>query len=177
MNKQIKRAFIIAALLRIISVISGIFLGAVGISPVSLIGDFFEEELSKSKRIFLYVRLPRVLGTMLCGASPAVSGTVIQSVLGNPIAAPNIIGVNAGDGFFTVLCLALLPGKPEIVPASASGVNNAHRDYSRVLRFNPVTPEITWQYTPLEAGCLLFTGASIIYSSYISCSVCRTETR
>ncbi len=33
-------------------------------------------------------------------------------------------------------------------PASLTGVNNAHRDYSRVLQFNPVTLEITWQYTP-----------------------------
>ena len=53
-------------------------------------------------------------------------------------------------------------------PASLTGVNNAHRDYSRVLQFNPVTLEITWQYTPLEAGNLLFTDASRFYSSYIS---------
>lgn len=53
-------------------------------------------------------------------------------------------------------------------PASANGVNNAHRDYSRVLQFNPVTLEITWQYTPLEAGHFLFSDASKFYSSYIS---------
>lgn len=53
-------------------------------------------------------------------------------------------------------------------PTSTTGVNNAHRDYSRVLQFNPVTLEITWQYTPLEAGSLLFTDASKFYSSYIS---------
>ena len=40
--------------------------------------------------------------------------------------------------------------------------------YSRVLQFNPVTLEITWQYTPLEHGCFLFTDASKFYSSYIS---------
>ncbi|MDE7229936.1 MAG: iron ABC transporter permease [Oscillospiraceae bacterium] len=119
MSRRIKHAFIAAMLLMIISAAAGIFLGAVGISPMSLIGDLFEDGLSKAERIFLYVRLPRVLGTMLCGAALAVSGAVIQSVLGNPIAAPNIIGVNAGAGFFTVLCLALLPGKPEVVPAAA----------------------------------------------------------
>ena len=37
-------------------------------------------------------------------------------------------------------------------PGSVDGTNNARRDYSRVLQFNPVTLEITWQYTPLEAG-------------------------
>ena len=53
-------------------------------------------------------------------------------------------------------------------PGAVTGVNNARRDYSRVLQFNPITLEITWQYTPLEAGCFLFTDASKFYSSYIS---------
>ncbi len=53
-------------------------------------------------------------------------------------------------------------------PASQYGVNNAVRDYSRVLQFNPVTLEIVWQYTPLEAGSILFTDASKFYSSFIS---------
>jgi hypothetical protein len=53
-------------------------------------------------------------------------------------------------------------------PASPDGVNNAVRDYSRVLQFDPHTLAITWQYTPLEAGSRLFTDASKFYSSYIS---------
>lgn len=57
-------------------------------------------------------------------------------------------------------------GEPN--PASVTGVDNASRDYSRVLEFNPQTLEIVWQYTPLEAGSILFTDASKFYSSYIS---------
>ncbi len=53
-------------------------------------------------------------------------------------------------------------------PGSLDGINNAVRDYSRVLQFDPTTLEIKWQYTPLEAGALLFTDASKFYSSYIS---------
>ena len=37
-------------------------------------------------------------------------------------------------------------------PGSVTGHNNALRDYSRVLEFDPTTLEIIWQYTPLEAG-------------------------
>ena len=65
-------------------------------------------------------------------------------------------------------------------PGSLTGVNNARRDYSRVLEFNPITLEIVWQYTPLEAGNLLFTDASKFYSSYISAAqstVCQMEKR
>ncbi len=59
-------------------------------------------------------------------------------------------------------------GYGAVNPASDHGVNNAVRDYSRVLQFNPVTLEITWQYTPEEAGNALFTDASKFYSPYIS---------
>ena len=61
-------------------------------------------------RIALYIRIPRVLGAFLAGASLALSGALLQSVLNNPMASPNIIGVNAGAGFFSLLAGALLPG-------------------------------------------------------------------
>ena len=47
---------------------------------------------------------------MLAGSALAVSGMLIQAVLNNPLAAPNVIGVNAGAGFFTFLAIAILPG-------------------------------------------------------------------
>lgn len=48
------------------------------------------------------------------------------------------------------------------------GTNAVHRDYSRILQFNPITLEITWQYTPLEAGWLPFADGSRFYSPFIS---------
>lgn len=119
MNRRIKIIFAVGVLLLIISSLAGIFLGAVGISPARILADISQSGLSKSERILLYVRLPRVLGTILAGAALAVSGAVIQAVLGNPIAAPNIIGVNAGAGFFTVLCLAVFPNSLSYLPAAA----------------------------------------------------------
>lgn len=74
---------------------------------------------SPGARIFLYVRLPRVLASMLSGSALAVSGVLIQAVLGNPLASPNVIGVNAGAGFFTFLTMAILPGLPQAAPFGA----------------------------------------------------------
>jgi hypothetical protein len=73
-----------------------------------------------------------------------------------------------GEGDFLVYDNGGAGGYGAPNPASKYGKNNAVRDYSRVLQFNPQTLEITWQYTPLEAGALLFTDASKFYSSYIS---------
>lgn len=52
-------------------------------------------------------------------------------------------------------------------PASPDGRNYAVRDHTRILQFSPVTLEITWQYTPAEAGHS-FLDASKFYSSFIS---------
>lgn len=59
--------------------------------------------------IILYARLPRTCGCLLAGMALAISGAVIQSVLANPLAAPNIIGVNSGAGLMVALCCAVTP--------------------------------------------------------------------
>lgn len=62
---------------------------------------------SPEARILLYVRLPRVLGSLICGMALAVSGAVIQGVFANRLASPSIIGVNAGAGLAVTIGSAL----------------------------------------------------------------------
>ena len=70
---------------------------------------FSGEAATAAERIALYSRLPRTCGCIIAGAALAVSGAVIQGVLSNPLAAPNVIGVNAGAGLAAALCCALVP--------------------------------------------------------------------
>lgn len=70
-------------------------------------------------QILLLVRLPRVVGALLAGAALATAGTIIQGVLNNPMAAPNLIGVNAGAGLLVTLCCALAPTLTAVVPLAA----------------------------------------------------------
>ncbi len=53
-------------------------------------------------------------------------------------------------------------------PSAPTGAGYARRDYSRILEFDPITLEIVWQYTPLEAGFLGYEHASYLYSPSIS---------
>lgn len=94
-------------------------LGAVSISLSQMWEVLVMGEESPTRRILLYVRIPRTCGAALCGMGLAVSGAVIQTVLGNTLAGPNIIGVNAGAGFVVVLCGSLLPGMYGMVPLAA----------------------------------------------------------
>lgn len=69
--------------------------------------DFAELWQGSSRTIFLYVRLPRTLVCLVCGAALAASGAVIQGVLANKLASPGIIGVNSGAGLAVTVCTVL----------------------------------------------------------------------
>jgi hypothetical protein len=49
-------------------------------------------------------------------------------------------------------------------PSAPTGLNNARRDFSRVLEIDPLTLEIKWQYPPPAPG----PGGSRIYSAFVS---------
>jgi iron complex transport system permease protein len=64
---------------------------------------------AKESLILWVVRLPRVAGCALAGCALAVSGLLLQTATGNPLAGPNVIGVNAGAGFAMVLGMCFAP--------------------------------------------------------------------
>lgn len=70
-------------------------------------------------RILWVVRLPHVAACLLAGWGLAVSGVLLQTATGNPLAGPNIIGVNAGAGFATVLGMCFAPMAYRLYPLMA----------------------------------------------------------
>lgn len=55
------------------------------------------------------LRLPRVIVAFLVGMGLAIAGTILQGLTRNPLAAPEIIGVEAGAGLAAVTLIVLLP--------------------------------------------------------------------
>ncbi len=100
----------------LIAAVLSLCLGAVGLTPAQLLRAVQAGPEELSGRIFWFVRLPRTLAALLTGAALAVSGVVIQTVLHNPLAAPNIIGVNAGAGFAVALGTVFFPGAAVFYP-------------------------------------------------------------
>ena len=82
-------------------------LGAAPIGPGQLVEAILSGPVTTAGRIFWYVRLPRTAACLLAGAALSGAGCVIQNVLANPLASPNIIGVNAGAGLAVTVCCAL----------------------------------------------------------------------
>lgn len=64
----------------------------VGIDPPAPIGS----DLARNDAVLLQVRLPRILLGLVVGAALAVAGVLTQSLFGNPLAEPGVIGITSG---------------------------------------------------------------------------------
>lgn len=96
-----------AALACVLAGLLSLYLGAAALSPAQLLDALLSGPGSTAGRIFWFARLPRTAGCLLAGAALSTAGCVIQNVLSNPLASPNIIGVNAGAGLAVTICCAL----------------------------------------------------------------------
>ena len=106
-RNKIAYVYAIALAMLVISVILGIALGSTELPFFDAVSSIVKGDTdSPEARILLYVRVPRVLASLVCGMALSVSGAVIQGVLANRLASPSIIGVNAGAGLAVVLCSA-----------------------------------------------------------------------
>ena len=107
-TNRIKYLYLAGFLCFAVAAAAGLMLGSTRLSFSELLRAFTEGfDVSAGTRIFAYVRLPRTVAALVCGAALAVSGAVIQGVLANQLASPSVIGVNAGAGVAVTLCTAL----------------------------------------------------------------------
>lgn len=65
------------------------------------------------------IRLPRTIIAALVGSNLAIAGALLQGVLRNPLASPQIIGVNSGAGLGAIAIMVLLPASASMIPVAA----------------------------------------------------------
>lgn len=119
--KSRKRAVAFLAL-ALLALALGTAIGSVGIAPAELwailahklFGRALPEGLSKTTVSILWtIRMPRAVMAFLVGASLAASGSVMQSVLRNPLASSYTLGVSSGASLMAAIVLTTgltLPG-------------------------------------------------------------------
>jgi len=86
-----------------------LFLGVTTIRPLEAIREWTSGNLSKETLVLTTLRLPRLVLGLILGANLAVAGALMQAVTRNPLASPQVFGVNAGASLFVVLALLLFP--------------------------------------------------------------------
>ncbi|GGU47340.1 ABC transporter permease [Streptomyces albospinus] len=74
----------------------------------SLTGPLFAKATWESDFFVLDVRLPRVLTALLAGAAFGLSGALFQSLIRNPLASPDVIGITSGASAAAVVCVLVL---------------------------------------------------------------------
>lgn len=95
-------------------------LGASGVSvPDMARAVFAGDRESVAARVFFYVRLPRAAAAVVAGSALAVAGTLLQSVLRNPLAAPSVLGINSGAGLSALVVMAFFPAASGVAPVAA----------------------------------------------------------
>ncbi|MEZ0601056.1 Fe(3+)-hydroxamate ABC transporter permease FhuB [Paraburkholderia sp. IW21] len=74
-------------------------------------------------RMLLDLRLPRLICALLAGALLAASGVLMQSIVRNPLAGPEVLGVTQGAGLATLAALVAWPlaGHSMLAIASLAG--------------------------------------------------------
>ena len=108
----------------VIAVIASMIISLIwGSTPVSLSEiwhTLWATELTDTaSQIIWNIRLPRNIVAALVGACLAVSGAILQAVMKNPLADPQIVGVSSGAGLAGVIIFILFPGYDHIVPLVA----------------------------------------------------------
>ena len=72
------------------------------LDSIKIIFNFFHQSYdvdSVIERVILYIRIPRAITAIVCGAGLAVSGCALQGIFSNPLIGPQIIGVYSGAAF------------------------------------------------------------------------------
>lgn len=122
MNKGYILCIMLGIMVLLLFVVS-LLIGSVSI-PVSetfriLIG---EESVKPSwQYIVIESRLPQAVTAMLCGASLAVCGLILQTAFRNPLAGPSIFGVNSGAGLGVALVMLFFGGSVSAGTVSIGG--------------------------------------------------------
>lgn len=78
-----------------------------------IFGVFEQKWTDLDASIILKLRLPRILASILVGASLALAGTAYQVLFGNPMASPDTLGVSSGSSVGA--CLGILLGWSSIL--------------------------------------------------------------
>lgn len=118
---EYKKLFIIGGLFGflLLSIFLSITLGATNIPLGKMFHALLVEREGLTYNIVKNIRMPRTFVGMLVGVCLALSGAILQGVMRNSLASPNIIGVSSGAGLAGTVCIVLLPQYAYLTPIAA----------------------------------------------------------
>ena len=143
-NTSRSRIIVISHLyLQSLPAIIAIGLGSVTISVPEILKTIFSSSsIAVNDTIIWDIRLPRVLLAMIIGANIAISGALLQAVMGNPLADPGLTGVTSGAAACVLVIMLAAPEYTQFIPIAAfvGGLVAATIVYALAWRRNGISP-------------------------------------
>ena len=124
LDRRVPVILLVLTLVTLLAMILSVGYGEYPISPVDVVKTLLGIPTTNGDYAFIIntLRLPRTIVTFLVGVGLAIAGTITQGITRNPLAAPGIIGVNAGATLAAVSLIILLPNAPvSLLPFAAFG--------------------------------------------------------
>ena len=119
-NNRIKGCFGILVILLSVFLVLNLLAGSTRILPGEAFSALFRRQTEgTSARIILNIRLPRLLAAAILGGGLSVSGYLLQTFFGNPIAGPFVLGISSGAKLFVALVMILSLGKGIVLNSAA----------------------------------------------------------
>ena len=109
---------VILAAAVVFAFILGNVVGTMDISVSDIIDTVSGNHTGTNNKVIWNIRLPRMILAALVGINLALSGSILQGVMKNPLADPSIIGISSGAGLFGIV---ILPQWQNFVPIAAFG--------------------------------------------------------
>ncbi|MBW5471020.1 iron chelate uptake ABC transporter family permease subunit [Brevibacillus formosus] len=95
-EKRSMGILILLAILLVVAVVMSIGLGSTRIPVLEVLKTLVGLGNGTEQLIVLELRLPRIVLSVLVGAALAVSGAILQALVRNPLASPDLIGTTSG---------------------------------------------------------------------------------
>ncbi|MBT2653181.1 MULTISPECIES: iron chelate uptake ABC transporter family permease subunit [Oceanobacillus] len=116
--KRRRRFILVTSLLAITAFVLSCTMLMLGntIYPISdVISVLLGEEVQGASFAVGTIRLPRMVAGVFAGFAFGVAGYVFQTMLRNPLANPNVIGITAGSSAAAVFCIIVLQASTTVV--------------------------------------------------------------
>ncbi|SEM62988.1 iron complex transport system permease protein [Mesobacillus persicus] len=105
-QKAVNTILVLLALVVLLLILSA-GLGEMKISPLSVLQVFFGGGTEMDRLVVQSFRLPRIIVALLVGMGLAVAGGILQGMIRNPLASPDILGITGGAAVAVVGFLAI----------------------------------------------------------------------
>lgn len=107
-SNRLLRHLLMLSLFLLASAGLSLCLGSFPTPPLQVLNALAAPQSSDIAFIIWELRLPRITLAILVGAALAIAGAILQSIVRNPLASPDVIGITSGAALAAVLFLSLL---------------------------------------------------------------------